>query len=120
MSSRCSNCAAANEQIEGLQEILFDPSSYRTAYRENMEGEYPEDKTKSEIFEVLKRELVSYAESNASFKKYLLSSLGASMPGVRSREPSLARSRTTTQSYTPRIKSHMIYTPRSSSRPSLD
>jgi hypothetical protein len=42
------------------------------------------------------------------------------MTDPKGREPSSARSRPTTQSYTPRIRSSMIYTPRSSSRPTLD
>lgn len=120
MTSRCTECASSAEQIEGLQELLFDPSAYRSAYRENTESDSPDDKSKAEIFEVLKREIVEYSKNTPAFKKYLLSSLGAVVTDPKGREPSSARSRPTTQSYTPRIRSSMIYTPRSSSRPTLD
>lgn len=115
MASRCTECASSAEQIEGLQELLFDPSAYRSAYRDNVEGDLD-----GEIFEVLKKEIVEYSKNTPAFKKYLLASLGAVVPDPKGREPSSARSRPATQSYTPRIRSSMIYTPRSSSRPTLD
>lgn len=120
MANRCTECASSAETIEGLQDLLFNPSAYRSAYRENMEEESKDDTSKAEIFEVLKKELVEYTKSTPAFKKYLLASLGAVMPDPKGREPSSARARPMTQSYTPRIRSSMIYTPRSSSRPTLD
>lgn len=116
MVTKCSECASAAEQIEGLTELLFNPSSYREAFRENMESDNSDDLSKAEIFEVLKKELVEYAKKTPSFKKYLLTNLGES----KGRERSMSRARPTTQSYTPRIRSPMIYNPRSSSRPTLD
>lgn len=114
MTTRCTECATSAETIEGLQELLFDPPAYRAAYRENMEIDYPGDEPKAEIFVVLKKQIVAYAKANPDFKKYLMSSLGGE------REPSRSRPRPTTQSYTPRLRSAMIYNPRSSSRPTLD
>lgn len=115
MTNKCSECASSAEQIEGLSNLLFNPSEYRSAYRENMEDE---DKAKAEIFEVLKKEIVEYAKTTPAFKKYLTTHLDDTK--TLSRERSMSRARPASQSYTPRIKTNMIYNPRSSSRPTLD
>lgn len=94
------------EQIEGLEEILFKPSSYREAYRSNTE-----DGDEPEIFEVLRSEIVEYAMSNLNFKDYLLTRLS---PKATSKSPST--SIRSPAIFSPRVLSTHI---RGSSRPTL-
>lgn len=105
----CSECSSLNETVQGLTDLMFNPSEYRRAYRENMEDD---PKSSPEIFEVLYKELVEYSKSNPEFKKKLLKSLGDCPIGRATSPP-----RASTQSFSPRLRSTMIYTPRTSSRP---
>lgn len=107
MSSR--ETEALEQTISDLTDILFSPSAYREAYRSNIEQD-PDSKSSPEIFEVLFKELVSYAEANSTFKNKLVKALKV--------ESSSAAHPAKSQSASPRLTPG-IFSPRSSSRPTL-
>lgn len=103
---------ATKSEIEELQSLLFNPKEYRVAFKFNAE-----DGEEGEIFEVLRDDIVKYAKSAPSFKEYLIKNLvGVSVSPVAS----VVRGSVPSHSFTPRLRNTSVFSPRSSSRPTVD
>ena len=97
----------SQSEIEALQDLLFDPKQYRVAFQENAEGT-----EEGEIFEILREQILRYAKSTPEFKDFLINNL-TETTSSGSRKPQ-------THSFSPRMRTSMMFSPRSSSRPTVD
>lgn len=98
----------SQEDYESLEDLLFKPKDYREAFKNNAEGT-----EEGEIFEIFRKDILKYAKETPSFRDFLIKNLSDTPSTIVVKRPP-------TQTFSPRIRSSVMFSPRSSSRPTID